>query len=95
MIVTNRNAIPFIRNLVPFTNQGKTFYGQKFSSGGGLLNPEEHQVFYIDLDIIEYIVYSYHTPIAWVTKDGTKYRVKQKFSSTTSKHQAIVYHAWS
>lgn len=94
-IVTNRDAVPFIRKFVPFTNSGKTFYGQKFSSGTGQLNSAERQVFYIDCDNIEYIVYSYHTPIAWVTKDGTKYRVSQKFSVTTSKHQTIVYHAWS
>jgi hypothetical protein len=40
---------------------------------------------------IEYAVYSYNTPIAWVLKDGSTYRVAQKFSVTTSKHQGKLY----
>lgn len=39
---------------------------------------------------IEYIVYSYSTPIAWVS-NGTPYRVKARFSVTTSKHQSKLY----
>lgn len=41
-----------------------------------------------------YVVYSYATPIAWVTIHGNAesvYRVSQKFSVTTSKHQGRLY----
>lgn len=40
---------------------------------------------------LTYVVYSYHTPIAWVRKDGSVYRVAQRFSPTTSKHQGMLY----
>jgi len=41
---------------------------------------------------IAYVVTSYATPIAWVMRDGTVYRVSQRFSVTTSKHQGFLYH---
>ena len=44
-----------------------------------------------DLTQIVYIVWSYATPIAWVTRDGEVYRVKGRFSPTTSKHQGTLY----
>lgn len=36
-----------------------------------------------------YIVWSYDTPIGWVTPDGQGYVVPQKFSVTTSRHQSL------
>jgi hypothetical protein len=38
-----------------------------------------------------YVVWSYATPIAWVRSDGEVYRVSQRFSPTTSKHQGMLY----
>lgn len=40
---------------------------------------------------IAYVVVSYSTPIAWVRRDGTEYKVVQRFSVTTSRHQSRLY----
>lgn len=40
---------------------------------------------------ITYIVWSYATPIAWVTETGAVHVVAQRFSVTTSAHQSKLY----
>jgi hypothetical protein len=59
----------------------------------GELDREEADAFRLDAESvgITYVVWSYVTPIAWVRKDGTVYRVQQRFSRTTSKHQGMLY----
>lgn len=58
----------------------------------GRLNDDEANRFMIDhLAGIAYVVWSYGTPIAWVRDDGTVYRVSQRFSVTTSRHQSTLY----
>lgn len=58
----------------------------------GALNTEEGNRFMVDfLAGIAYVVWSYETPIAWVRQDGVVYRVAQRFSVTTSKHQGMMY----
>jgi hypothetical protein len=59
----------------------------------GRLNSEESNRFFVDfLSVgITYVVWSYDTPIAWVRGDGTVYRVEQRFTVTTSKHQGAIY----
>jgi hypothetical protein len=44
----------------------------------------------VTMGTIEYVVYSYATPIAWVD-GGVVHRVSQRFSVTTSKHQGQLY----
>ena len=39
---------------------------------------------------IEYVVFSYHTPIAWFSKENGWYVVEDKFSSSTTRHQTAV-----
>lgn len=56
----------------------------------GLLAGDDYIRFIQDSPQITYWVTSYNTPIYWVTTDGTAYRVKQKFSATTSKHQGAL-----
>lgn len=41
-----------------------------------------------------YVVYSYGTPIAWVTEDDVKVIPDVGFSATTSQHQYMVAAAW-
>lgn len=53
----------------------------------GRLSGDDLDKFREDPRSIRYVVYSYNTPIAWVMADGEVYRVAQKFSVTTSKHQ--------
>lgn len=59
------------------------------SPQSGMLDGEDYIRFIRDSIEITYWVTSYDTPIYWVTTDGTAYRVKQKFSATTSKHQGL------
>jgi hypothetical protein len=58
----------------------------------GRLNPEEFARFKAVETRVDYVVYSYGTPIAWHTAEGW-YVVEQKFSVTTSKHQNYVRRA--
>lgn len=60
-------------------------------SDAGRLNFDEGNRFRADFAHIVYVVRSYATPIAWVLDDGTTYKVGQKFSVTTSKHQGKLY----
>jgi hypothetical protein len=61
--------------------------------GSGRLTGEDLARWYSDYGTsgLIYAVYSYATPIAWVRADGQVYRVKAKFSVTTSKHQGTLY----
>lgn len=58
----------------------------------GRLDPEEFARFKAVETQVDYVVYSYGTPIAWRTAEGW-YVVEQKFSVTTSKHQNYVRRA--
>jgi hypothetical protein len=58
----------------------------------GRLNLDEFARFKAVEIQVDYVVYSYGTPIAWHTIDGW-YVVEQKFSVTTSKHQNYVRRA--
>lgn len=44
-----------------------------------------------DADRIAYVVWSYDTPIAWVTMYDDVVKVDHKWSVTTSKHQGMLY----
>lgn len=58
----------------------------------GRLNADERTQFLSDaFHGIDYLVVSYDTPIAWVCKDGSKYRVSQRFSHTTSCHMGLTF----
>lgn len=62
------------------------------SGAFGRLNAEEFAQFKQDETRVDYVVYSYGTPIAWRTNEAW-YVVEQKFSVTTSKHQNYVRRA--
>lgn len=55
------------------------------------LNSVERDRFLDDMPRIVYTIFSYDTPIAWVMRDGSKYRVSQKFSQTTSCHAGLTF----
>lgn len=86
-----------LRERLPFRTSG-SLCGEKWDRSMverrdlGALNSEESNRFMVDfLAGIAYVVWSYETPIAWVLTDGTVYRVAQKFSTTTSRHQGTLY----
>ena len=68
-------------------------YARKSSCGigAGYLNTTEATQYWEDRPDIVYVVVSYSTPIAWVTRSGRVHRVAQKFSVTTTKHQGRLY----
>ncbi len=55
------------------------------------LDDAEKARYTADFPLLEYVVFSYDTPIAWMTEDGHLYRVAQKFSSTTSQHMGMTW----
>ena len=61
--------------------------------GTGRLDSPYLETFKADLIAMDYLVYSYGTPIAWHTPNFGWFVVSQKFSSTTSKHQNRVRQA--
>jgi hypothetical protein len=79
----------------PFTTSG-SFHAESVKGrlyGAGRLIGDDLEAFNQDNNaaMIDYVVYSYATPIAWHTSDGRWHVVKQKFSPTTSKHQGNLY----
>ena len=42
---------------------------------------------------VEFVVWSYHTPIAWFGEDNGWVLPDEKYSSSTSRHQSRVRHA--
>lgn len=90
-----RTAADRIANREPFTAGGNAygepnFRGQSFSAGTvGALPSLWRDKFYLDVNRVDYVVYSYHTPIAWHTPDGWTIP-DAKYSVSTSKHQTTV-----
>ena len=66
---------------------GRWQYGPNNRDG---LNEKNRDQWYTDCDYIDYVVWSYATPIAWHTPNGW-HVVDQKFSQTTGKHQSNLY----
>lgn len=88
--ISNRKAVDLIPNRIAFT--GSNFYGvipspdpDKIVTGS--LAPQFHDL----VRNADYIVYSYSTPILWFTEaEGCWHEPSDKYSPTTSRHQAIV-----
>lgn len=79
-----------IRDREPFTTSG-ALSATRSPNGAGHLSQQESGRFFVDTPSIDYVVYSYTTPIAWHCTDTGWHKVNQKFSSTTSKHQGNLY----
>jgi hypothetical protein len=88
--LNQRDAIHYIATREEFT--ASALSGSRYSLGAGRLNGEEDYKFYSSVNGMDFIVYSYGTPIAWHTPEGW-YVVEQKFSQTTSKHQNLTRRA--
>ena len=92
---------PIILAGIPFRNSTASLIGER-TSGNRLdilhswLDDEARAAFYADADAdsIDYVVWSYGTPIAWHHEDGWTMPEK-RYSVTTSKHQGQVRRALS
>lgn len=93
--MNQRDAIHYIATRQEFKASalsGVNANSSGLQGGYGRLDPEEFARFKEVETQVDYVVYSYGTPIAWHTIDGW-YVVEQKFSPTTSKHQTYVRRA--
>jgi len=74
-----------------FYNQGRAFWaGTGGARSTGSLPPRYHDA----ARRARYVVYSYRTPIGWVTQEGERVVPDVGYSDTTSQHQYTVLHAW-
>lgn len=88
----SRKVAELIRDREPFETYGSLFACSGHRGRGPYLRDGDLDRWEADMRKgIRYSVYSYETPIAWVNSDGVAYRVRQKFSLTTSKHQSKLY----
>jgi hypothetical protein len=89
--VNNVVALERIRNLDLFENTSQTMSGRGGAVYGMGYLPSSYER---EAMSATYVVYSYRTIIAYVTKDGRKVVPDVGFSGATSGHQDIVKRAW-
>ena len=89
--LNQRDAIHYIATRQEF--KASALMGTFAHTGAGRLQGKELATYDADKVGIDFIVYSYGTPIAWHTLNFGWYVVEQKFSVTTSKHQNYVRRA--
>lgn len=77
-----------LRSLTQFRTSG-SLCSSSFSRGAGRLRGHALRSFYEDVNQVDYVVYSYATPIAWHTKARWT-RVIDSFSASTGKHQSAL-----
>lgn len=91
---TGRATSEAIRDREDFNTHG-ALKGRNISPIGyydsGRLGGADLEIFNADCDQIDYVVTSYATPIAWHSAATGWYKVEQKFSVTTSRHQGNLY----
>ena len=88
--LNQRDAIHYIATRQEF--KASALSGSNYGNGAGRLSGADLERFYQDIKGLTYAVYSYGTPIFWVS-NNEPYLVEQKFSVTTSKHQNYVRRA--
>lgn len=89
--LSNHEAREAIRATRAFITHNQTVTGRHNLAGTGIMrNPAEVEqlVKASEAGRLEYVVYSYSTPIAWVI-DGTWVRTTERYSVTTSKHTGL------
>lgn len=89
--LTNKQAREAIHSAREFVTNNGTLRGRHDLAGTGIMrNPAEIEQLTraSEAGRLEYVVYSYSTPIAWVI-DGTWVRTEERYSVTTSKHTGL------
>ena len=89
-VTTNKKASEYIQHRINFTASNFSGFittSQQTKYATGRLPSDV--VLQLQLDEIDYVIYSYGTPIAWHGKFGWSVPAI-KYSSTTSRHQSIV-----
>ena len=88
--VTNNAAAPLIGKREPFTNHSGSFRGERapYVDTAWSRLPSEWADIARETDGVDYVVFSYNTPIAWHHANGWTIP-EAKYSVTTSKHQGL------
>lgn len=91
------NAWHAMRNGEPFRNNGGSFRGEPMAPRHGAMvhtgrMPTEHARGLAAASALDYVVWSYGTPIAWHDEDGWHVPATS-YSVTTSQHQGTVRRA--
>lgn len=86
-----------IQNLEEFKSGAMTATkaDRYLNSQPGRLEGDTAERWRTDHEHIDYVVWSYATPIAWHLSDGTWVAPDDKYSPTTTRHQRFVYLAVS
>ncbi len=84
----------------PFKNSGNTFHSvepivvkllkSSFLGNFGSLEADWGRVIQARIELIDYFVYSYRTPIAWHDKECGWVIPNIRYSNTTSRHQSAI-----
>lgn len=86
----HRAASAYIRARVPFKSGSLT--GHAYAAYGlGYLRSAWHPAFYDDANTIDYVVYSYSTPIAWHTPQGWTVPNETYSVTTSGKHMGPLW----
>lgn len=93
-IVSNGEAVQRIKLVQPFRNKRGSLWGAPSGSILYLTYGELPEEYRASVRGARYVVFSYCTPIGWVTADGVKEVPDVGYSLTTGEHQYIVLHAW-
>ena len=89
--MSNQRAVAAMMDEEVFANNSSTMIGAtRFRGWGELALPCRPNV-----DDVEYWVYSYDTPIAWVTQQGEVAIPNEPYSKTTDVHQDLARLAFS
>jgi hypothetical protein len=80
-----------LRNAQAFNTHGNLRARRSFSGFGDYRPFDEVEV--DEMMAALYVVYSYDTPIAWLTREGVWVKNFSTYSATTSKHQNKVFSA--
>jgi hypothetical protein len=94
--VNNTEAEQMIRERLPFENKSGSWSAidgspnLMFGLGVGDFTDEQKE----ELRTASYVVYSYTTPIGWITEDGRTVVPDVGYGPTTSQHQYGTLSAW-
>jgi len=87
------NLAPVLSHGMRFRNSTGSLHGSPDAGAAygspGWLSGADYEQWMSNREMVEYVVFSYGTPIAWRCWDGW-YIVGQRFSVTTSHHQGQV-----
>lgn len=94
MKVSSQDAWKPMQNRQDFKTGGALWGTSRPPYVGGRLSEHDKNEYQNNMEDIDFVVVSYHTPIAWHYKSRDSwYIVRTKFSTTTSKHQTLIERA--